>query len=118
MEKEYYLFVNGKKIPVTKKVYQIYWKEKNHENYLKQLDIENQLLLFSSFDHDGHFEENIEDKSVDVDKIVQTQMMIDAVQSALEKLTPEEREIIEKIYFEGDSIRKVARTKIYLIQHF
>lgn len=70
MNKEYFLFVNGKKIKVSEEIYKIYWQEKNHENYLKQIDRKNHLLLFSSFDHDGHFEDSIVDEGFDVDKIV------------------------------------------------
>lgn len=77
MNKEYFLFVNGKKIKVSKEIYKVYWQEKNH------------LLLFSSFDHDGHFEDSIVDEGFDVDKIVQTQMMIEAVRDALSKLNKE-----------------------------
>ena len=109
MQKEYFLFVNGKKVKVTEKVYKSYWKEKNHENYLKQVDRDNHLLLFSSFDHDGHFEESIVDEDIDVEKIVQTQMMIEAVRNALSKLNAEEREIIEKLYYDDESIRSVAK---------
>lgn len=109
MQKEYFLFVNGKKVKVTEKVYKSYWQEKNHENYLKQVDRDNHLLLFSSFDHDGHFEESIVDEDIDVEKIVQTQMMIEAVRNALSKLNAEEREIIEKLYYDDESIRSVAK---------
>ncbi|MGF2943285.1 sigma-70 family RNA polymerase sigma factor [Enterococcus xiangfangensis] len=98
MNKEYFLFVNGKKIKVSEEIYKIYWQEKNHENYLKQIDRKNHLLLFSSFDHDGHFEDSIVDEGFDVDKIVQTQMMIEAVRDALSKLNDE-------------TIRSVAETK-------
>lgn len=38
MNKEYFLFVNGKKIKVSEEIYKVYWQEKNHENYLKQID--------------------------------------------------------------------------------
>lgn len=76
----------------------------------------NQLLLFSSFDHDGHFEDSIVDEGFDVDKIVQTQMMIEAVRDALSKLNDEEREIIDRLYFNDETIRSVAETKKYLIQ--
>lgn len=109
MQKEYFLFVNGKKVKVTEKVYKSYWQEKNHENYLKQVDRDNHLLLFSSFDHDGHFEESIVDEDIDVEKIVQTQMMIEAVRNALSKLNAEEREIIKKLYYDDESIRSVAK---------
>ena len=100
MNKEYFLFVNGKKIKVSEEIYKVYWQEKNHENYLKQIDRKNQLLLFSSFDHDGHFEDSIVDEGFDVDKIVQTQMMIEEV-----------REIIDRLYFNDETIRSVAETK-------
>ena len=76
------------------------WQEKNHENYLNQIDRKNHLLLFSSFDHDGHFEDSIVDEGFDVDKIVQTQMMIEEV-----------REIIDRLYFNDETIRSVAETK-------
>ncbi|HEU3955971.1 sigma-70 family RNA polymerase sigma factor [Streptococcus pneumoniae] len=111
MNKEYFLFVNGKKIKVNEEIYKVYWQEKNHENYLKQVDRKNHLLLFSSFDHDGHFEESIVDKDFDVEKIIQTQMMIEAVREALAKLNDEEREIIGRLYFNDESIRSVAETK-------
>lgn len=45
MNKEYFLFVNGKKIKVSEEIYKVYWQEKNHENYLKQIDRKNHLLL-------------------------------------------------------------------------
>ena len=44
-------------------------------------------------DHDGHFVDNIVDESVDVEKIVETQMMIEAVRSAITRLNAEERGI-------------------------
>ncbi|EPT44757.1 sigma factor [Streptococcus agalactiae] len=111
MRKNYFLFVNGKKVEVSEEIYKVYWQEKNHEKYLKQVDRKNHLLFFSSFDHDGHFEDSIVDEGFDVDKIVQTQMMIEAVRDALSKLNDEEREIIDRLYFNDETIRSVAETK-------
>lgn len=85
MDKKYYLFVNGKKVYVSEEIYKVYWQEKNHENYLMQIDKENHLLLFSSFDKDGHFESNITDESIDLNKVIQTQMMIEAVRDAISR---------------------------------
>ena len=39
---------------------------------------EKPLALFSSLNHDGNLEENLEDKNVDVEKVVATQMMLEA----------------------------------------
>lgn len=67
--------------------------------------------LFFSFDLDGHFEDSIVDKGFDVDKIVQTQMMLEAVRDALSKLNDEEREIIDRLYFNDETLRSVAERK-------
>lgn len=62
-------------------------------------------------DHDGHFVENIVDESVDVEKIVETQMMIEAVRSAISRLNAEERDIIERLYFNNKTLSSVATEK-------
>ena len=77
MSKEYYLYVNGQRVKVSEQIYKVYWREKEHEKYLEQVDKKNHLLFFSSLDHDGHFADSIIDESVDVEKIVETQMMIE-----------------------------------------
>ena len=88
--KNYYIIVNNKKVPVKKEIYLEYWRLKNREKYLKRQDAKFGLLPFSSFDQDGHFINNIQDESIDVEKIIQTKMMIDSLNSALGKLTKEE----------------------------
>jgi len=66
--KEYYLYVNGQKVSVSEDIYKVYWRLQNHEDYLKRVDKKNHLLLFSSFDHDGHFVDSIIDKDCDVER--------------------------------------------------
>ncbi|VGQ30138.1 DNA-binding protein [Streptococcus pyogenes] len=111
MQKEYYLYVNGQKVKVSEQIYKVYWREKEHEKYLEQVDKKNHLLFFSSLDHDGHFVDNIIDESVDVEKIVETQMMIEALRNAISKLNDEERDIIERLYFNDETVRAVAKLK-------
>ena len=55
MAKEYYLYVRGQKVKVSEDIYKVYWREKEHEKYLEQVDKKNHLLFFSSLDHDGNF---------------------------------------------------------------
>ena len=111
MDKKYYLFVNGKKIEVSEEIYKVYWQEKNHENYLKQIDKKNHLLLFSSLDQDGHFEGNVVDDKCDLNKVIQTQIMIEAVRDAVSKLTDEEKEIIQRLYYDDETLRMLAKDK-------
>ena len=111
MPKEYYLYVNGQRVKVSEQIYKVYWREKEHEKYLEQVGKKNHLLFFSSLDHDGHFVDNIVDESVDVEKIVETQMMIEAVRNAISRLNVEERDIIERLYFNDETVRSVAKLK-------
>ena len=111
MKKEFYLYVNGQKVKVSEEIYKVYWREREHEKYLEQVDRKNHLLFFSSLDHDGHFVDNIVDESVDVAKIVETQMMIESLRYAISKLNDEERDIIERLYFNDETLRSVAKLK-------
>ena len=111
MAKEYYLYVRGQKVKVSEDIYKVYWREKEHEKYLEQVDKKNHLLFFSSLNHDGNFEDNLEDKNVDVEKVVATQMMIEALRNAMSKLNKDEREIIERLYFNDETLRAVAKTQ-------
>ena len=74
------------------------------------MDKKNHLLFFP-LNHDGNFEDNLEDKNVDVEKVVATQIMIEALRNAMSKLNEEEREIIERLYFNDETLRAVAKTQ-------
>lgn len=108
MSKEYFIFVEGKRIVVSKEVHQAYWHETNKENYQRRLDRENQLLFFCDLDHDGNFEGNLIDQNVDVEKLVETRQRIEELNRALASLTNEEREIIDALYFRDETTRNVA----------
>lgn len=111
MPKEYYLYVNGQKVKVSEQIYKVYWREKEHEKYLEQVDKKNHLLFFSSLDHDGNFVDNLADESVDVEKIIETQILIETVRKAMSRLNDEERDIIERLYFNDETLSSVARSK-------
>ncbi|HGA0332005.1 TPA: sigma factor-like helix-turn-helix DNA-binding protein [Streptococcus agalactiae] len=111
MAKEYYLYVNGQRVKVSEQIYKVYWREKEHEKYLEQVDKKNHLLFFSSLDHDGNFVDNLADESVDVEKIIETQILIETVRKAMSRLNDEEREIIERLYFNDETLSSVARSK-------
>lgn len=110
-QKEYYLYVRGQKVKVSEDIYKVYWREKEHEKYLEQVDKKNHLLFFSSLDHDGNFVDNLADESVDVEKIIETQILIETVRKAMSELNDEERDIIERLYFNDETLSSVARSK-------
>ena len=109
MEKEYFLFVNGKKVKVNKEIYKAYWQEKNHENYLKKLN--RKKLSFIEVSEGKNSLENIADENVDIEKIVQAHMMIEELKKAISNLSSDEKEIIEKLYYDEETLRLVAKDK-------
>jgi len=108
MNKKYYIFVGNEKIEVDYEVYKSYWQITNRERYLERLDRQNKLLFFSDLSTEYSFEDNIVDKNFDVEKIVETKMLIDRVREAIDSLNDEEREIIERLYYQDESTRIAA----------
>ncbi len=111
MKKEYYIIVDGKKVFVSEEVYKMYWKDTNHANYLERVDRKHGLLYFSEMDKDGHLVDNIPDKNVDVEKLVEMKALINRLNIAMNSLTKDEREIVERLFFEDESLSSVAKRK-------
>ena len=108
MDKEYYLFVEGKKVVVSKEVYLAYHSELNKEKYQTRRDRLNNCFFFCSYDHDGNFEENLEDLEFDIEKIIETKEIIEEVRRAISKLNLAERDLIESLFYKEETIREVA----------
>lgn len=108
-KKEYYLYVKGKVVPVSEEVYKAYWKITEHEKYLQKKDWKYGVIPFSSLNHDGHFADNIIDKKIDLEKIVEVKMQIEELHKALATLTKEERELMEAIFYREESLRSISR---------
>ncbi|MEG3321513.1 sigma-70 family RNA polymerase sigma factor [Streptococcus suis] len=106
---KYYIYVRGNKIPVTETVYKSHWQLVNHEKYLNRKDRKFGVLPFSSFEVDGLPLENIlPDTTVDVERLVETNLLIEQLNDALLILSDKELEIIDALYFREHSIREVA----------
>ncbi|HAP3441679.1 TPA: sigma-70 family RNA polymerase sigma factor, partial [Enterococcus faecalis] len=83
-------------------------KLKNREEYLSRLDRKYRDLYFTS---ENDAIENIVDKSVNVEKIIETKLRIGDLYKALDNLNEEERKIIDALYFEEKTIRDLAKEK-------
>lgn len=104
-DKEKYIYVKGKKIYVPDEVYRAYKKELNHEAHLKRLDRKHKVFHFGDFNTSIV---NVADNTVDVEKIIETKMLIEDLYRALDGLNDEERKLIEELYFEDKTLTEVA----------
>ena len=111
MDKKYYIFVGDEKIEVDQEVYKSYWQITNRERYLERLDRQNKLLFFSDLSTEYSFEDTIADENYDLEKIVETKMLIDRVRESIDSLNDEEREVIERLYYQDESLRSIATSK-------
>ena len=109
MDKKYYIFVGDEKIEVDQEVYKSYWQITNRERYLERLDRQNKLLFFSDLSTEYSFEDTIADENYDLEKIVETKMLIERVREAIDSLNDEEREVIERLYYQDESTRIAAK---------
>ena len=108
-KKEYYLYVKGKAVKVNEEIYRAYWRITEHEKYLQRKDWKHNVILFSALDHDGHFEDNIIDEKIDLEKIVEVKMQIEELHRALNTLTKEEIELMEAIFYKEESLRSIGK---------
>lgn len=72
------------------------------------LDIKHKVFCFEDFDASVV---GIADNSVDVEKIIETKMLIEDLYHALDSLNDEERKLIEALYFKDKTLVEIAKEK-------
>jgi len=94
MDKEYFIELNGRQIPVGKEVYDAFkrpaWKERKRS----QVRAEKELSLEAFAD--AGFE--IPSGEALVDEIVEDKLLLDMLSKALSELTEEERVLIDELF--------------------
>jgi len=105
MKKEYYITLNGERIPVSEEIYRAYrqpaWRE--HKRRTVRTDMERSLdwLMEDGFD--------VTDDTALVDDLVADKLLLDALLAALAELTDDERVLIDALYFHDKSEREISR---------
>ncbi len=101
-----YVEVDGKKVYVSDEIYNALKKQSNREQYLRRLDNE---YLDVNFSYKVGIE-NIIDKDVDIEKVIQTNILIEKLRVAMQDLSDDELYIVQKLYFDGNTLREVAKS--------
>jgi len=105
MDKEYFIELNGRQIPVSKEVYDAFkrpiWKERKR----RQVRTEKELSLDAFAD--AGFE--IPSGEALVDEIVEDKLLLDMLFKALSELTDDERFLVNELFYHEKSERTVAR---------
>lgn len=110
--KEYYIFVDGDLIPVSQEIHQIYKHYRNKEEYAqrrkqKGLELSLERLRESGAPNSIFLNAVIEP----AEDIAIRAVLIEKMLTALKHLPKEDKLLLYKLYFEGISVRELARQK-------
>jgi RNA polymerase sigma factor (sigma-70 family) len=102
--KNYFIVIDGEKVPVSEEVYRAFKRPAWTERKRRQIRAEHERSL-EAFAEDGF---DIPSDDALVDEIVADKLLLDMLMSALDKLTDDERDLIDALFFEDKSERTVA----------
>lgn len=105
MSKDYYIELDGQRIPVTEEVYLAFKRPAWRERKRRQVRSGKELSLEALAD-DG-FE--LSDEEELVDEIVADKLLLDMLLEALSELTEDERSLIDALFYQEKSERMIAK---------
>lgn len=110
MNKEYFIKIeDGTRVKVSRDIFRQYWKLTNRENYLKRLDRKyGGVSLDAKANGDSAFI-NLLESDFDLEKVVETALLIEELNKALKNLNEKELDLIKKLFYEEKSMRELAR---------
>lgn len=98
MAKEYYLWIDGKKISVTEEVYRAYkqpiWREAKRSTVRSKMEISYEALIEAGY--------GITDEK-QIDDVVADKLLLEMLFAALKELTCEEQYLIDELFNKGKS---------------
>lgn len=105
MDKEYFIELNGRQIPVSKEVYYAFKRPAWRERKRRQVRAEKELSLEAFADAGVE----IPSGQALVDEIVEDKLLLDMLSQALKELTDDERFLIDELFYNDKTERQVAK---------
>jgi RNA polymerase sigma factor (sigma-70 family) len=106
MEKQFYILVNGEKIPCDEATYRAYKRPIWTEKKKKQRDTTDGVIPLSL---DALMEDGFDAADgTDLTGIIHDKMLLDALFAAVSELTPAEQDLIRDIFYLGKTERQIA----------
>ena len=105
MDKEFFIVIDGEKIPVSEEVYRAFKRPVWAERKRRQVRAEHERSL-EQFTENGF---DVPDERVLVDEIVEDKLMLDMLFAALAELTDDERGLIDALFFDEKSERELSK---------
>ena len=112
-EENYTIWIEKKPIAVTEEVYREYWKGKRKERYFSESDIHNQVMYYNALDTEETNGIDIfcNEEALSVEDEVIKELEIIKLKGILHELSPEEYDLIERLYYYNQSLRQISKEK-------
>lgn len=106
----YTIWVNKTAVPVSREVYKAYWKGERKERYFSESNIHNHIFSYDALDTADMNGCDIfaDECSCSLEDSVIRDIEKKHLANILEKLSPSEYGLIKRIYYHGDSLRKIS----------
>ena len=110
MAGNYYITIDREKVFVSEEVYKTYRQMKRQERTQAEMDARNGLISYEMFTTETIPGEDLlcDPMQVSVEEAALSAVMCCKLYMCLDKLPPEERELINRIYFMGYSLRHLS----------
>ena len=110
VEKIYYIKVQGELVKVPKEIYLDYYRMDRRARWIEEKDKLHGTGYFNELDTEEMLGiEAIPDHAEPVEEMVDTRMINEKLHRCIGELSPQERELIAAIYFEGLSERQYSK---------
>lgn len=106
----YFIWINNEEVPVSESVYRAYWKGVRKERYFTESDIHNHVFSYDALDTEEMNGEDMFfcDSAIPVDEQVIGFIEAEQLHNAVNKLSNDEFYIINKLYFDNISMRRLS----------
>lgn len=107
INKKWYIWFDGKEIPVTEEVYRTYkraeWREEKQNTVRAARESSYDFMLENDFDGQADMNQKL------LDEIVEDKLLLDILLATLDKLTEDERSLIDSLFYKEKSEREISR---------
>lgn len=107
----YFIYVGNKKIPVSEVIYKEFCRGARKEQYFRESDLHNQVYSYNALDNeDFNGEDMFVDNQTSVEQAVIDKFTREQLYTCVEMLNQNERMLLNRIYYCGESLRHIAKT--------
>lgn len=113
--KRFFIPLHGMLMEVEEQQYCDFYKDRRRQKYLKEESQKNGEISYDMLTTDEFKGEKIlVDSELSVEQLAERNIIRDQLYNSLELLTPDERELIHAMFFEGVTEREYASGKVFI----